>query len=260
MTPATGSSPHASGPLAAGQGGLVPDMGERSAAIAEGHASAVRRMFDRISPTYDLLNRLLSFGIDQRWRTQALDELSRALPEGPLLDSCAGTLDLSLALRRRFTDRRVLSLDFARDMLVAGRSKLDAPELVVADAMRLPLRSSTFAGMVCGFGMRNLADPAAGLAEAHRVLKPGGTFVVLEFFKPTRLPTRVFHALYGRVVLPTLGRIVSGDAEAYWYLSRSMQGFLTRSELEAQMRAAGFREVRARDLTFGVASLVMGVK
>lgn len=259
MTLATRTPQH-SNSAASGGGELVPQLGERSAAIADGHATAVRRMFDRISPTYDLLNRLLSFGIDQRWRTQALDELARALPEGPLVDLCAGTLDLTLALRKRFGDRQVLSLDFARDMLAAGRSKLSAPELVVADAMRLPLRSGSFAGMVCGFGMRNLADPSAGLAEAQRVLKPGGSFVVLEFFRPTRLPTRVFHALYGRVVLPALGRMVSGDAEAYRYLSRSMQGFLTRGEFEAQMRVAGFRDVHARDLTFGVASIVRGVK
>jgi ubiquinone/menaquinone biosynthesis methyltransferase len=259
MQPTPGPSARVSS-LSGPELGLVPEVGARQQAVAEGHAGAVRRMFDRISPTYDLLNRLLSFGIDQRWRKRALALLARDLPAGPLLDLCAGTLDLSLALGRKFADRKIVSLDFARDMLLAGRSKLPAPALVVADAMRLPVRSNVAAGIVCGFGMRNLADPCKGLAEAHRVLAPGGVLVVLEFFKPTRLPTRIFHALYGRVVLPMVGRMVSGDAEAYRYLSRSMQGFLTVREFEAAMRDAGFRDVQSEDLTFGVATLVRGVR
>ncbi len=239
--------------------GLVPDVSAR-AATATGHANAVRRMFDRISPTYDLLNRLLSFGIDRRWRTHALDELARDLPEGPLVDLCAGTLDLSAAMHARFPGRSLFSLDFARDMLVAGRSKAASAKLVVADAMRLPLRSGSVAGMVCGFGMRNLAEPSAGMREVARVLAPGGVFIVLEFFRPTRLPTRVFHAVYARVVLPTLGRIISGDAEAYRYLSRSMQGFLSREEFAGALRDAGFEKVQAFDLTLGIASVVRGVR
>jgi ubiquinone/menaquinone biosynthesis methyltransferase len=238
---------------------LVPEVAAR-AASSEGHAHAVRRMFDRISPTYDLLNRLLSFGIDQRWRSRALELLARDLPEGALLDVCAGTLDLSRALRARFVDRQILALDFARDMLLAGRGKAAGALLAVGDAMQLPIRSSSVAGFICGFGMRNLSDPRAGLREALRVLKPGGVCVVLEFFRPQSVFTRIFHALYAQLVLPSLGRLVSGDAEAYRYLSRSMQGFLSRAEFEAAMREAGFRDVRGHDLTFGVASIVRGVR
>jgi ubiquinone/menaquinone biosynthesis methyltransferase len=238
---------------------LVPEVGAR-VALADSHASAVQRMFDRISPTYDVLNRLLSMGIDQRWRRLALAALARDLPEGALLDVCAGTLDLSLALRLRFPDRRVIALDFARDMLIAGRGKAGGTLLAVADAMRLPIRSESVAGLVCGFGVRNLSDPAAGLREAARVLKPGGVCVVLEFFRPVSLFTRVFHTIYAQVVLPTVGRIVSGDAEAYRYLSRSMRGFLSRTEYEDAMREAGFRDVVGTDLTFGVASIVRGVR
>jgi ubiquinone/menaquinone biosynthesis C-methylase UbiE len=105
-----------------------------------------------------------------------------------------------------------------------------------------------------------VSDPRASLREAARVLKPGGVCVVLEFFRPQSLFTRIFHTLYAQIVLPTLGRLVSGDAEAYRYLSRSMQGFLSRREFETAMVEAGFRQVQGYDLTFGVASIVRGVR
>jgi ubiquinone/menaquinone biosynthesis methyltransferase len=240
--------------------GLVPQLEARSADPTSSHAVAVRRMFDRISPTYDLLNRLLSLGIDRRWRARALTALERGLPEGALLDACAGTLDLSLAMRQRWPTRRLVSLDFARDMLLAGRDKVPGSANVVGDAMRLPLRAAGFAGFICGFGMRNLSDPRAGLREAQRVLAPGGVCVVLEFFRPTSFTTQLFHAFYARLILPLVGRLVSGDAEAYRYLARSMQGFLTRAEFEAALREAGFREVAGWDLSLGIASIVRGVK
>jgi ubiquinone/menaquinone biosynthesis methyltransferase len=240
--------------------GLVPRVDARSAELATAHSHAVQRMFDRISPTYDLLNRLLSMGIDRRWRARALTALARDLPEGALLDVCAGTLDLSLAIRTRWPSRKLLSIDFARDMLLAGRSKVPSTFSVVGDAMQLPVLSGSVAGFICGFGMRNLSDPSAGLREAARVLAPSGVCVVLEFFRPESFATRLFHAAYGRVLLPLVGRIVSGDGEAYGYLSRSMQGFMSRAEFEAAMRDAGFETVEGRDLTFGIASIVRGVR
>lgn len=244
---------------------LVAAVAERKAPNQAAHAVAVRSMFDRISPTYDLLNRLLSLGIDRAWRRKALDLLARDLPaDAPLLDLCAGTLDLAGAVEARFAGRRVLALDFARDMLVAGRAagkvRAATTRLAVADAMRLPLADDCLAGVVCGFGMRNLADPRAGMREVGRALVPGGVFVTLEFFKPVRLVTRAFHGVYGDVVLPTVGSLVSRDRAAYAYLSRSMKGFLTRAEYEAALAEAGFAQVEGRDLLFGIASLVRGVK
>jgi ubiquinone/menaquinone biosynthesis methyltransferase len=240
---------------------LRPELADRAKSPVGGHALAVRDMFDRISPTYDLLNRMLSLGIDRRWRTRTLSVLDSLLSDGPLLDSCAGTLDLAQAMQARWPTRALIACDFARAMLVAGRPKLSASaHALVCDAMRLPFADSSFAGMTCGFGMRNLADPERGVHEAHRVLKPGGAFVVLEFFRPTRVTTRVFHAVYGRGLLPLVGRLVSGDGEAYGYLSRSMRGFLTRDEFEQAMVRAGFHDVRSVDLTFGIASIVWGVK
>jgi ubiquinone/menaquinone biosynthesis methyltransferase len=239
----------------------IAELTARVPADAAGHAVAVRGMFDRISPTYDLLNRLLSAGTDRRWRERALSVLAQVAPGGPVLDSCAGTLDLAAGIAGRWPERALVAGDFAREMLLAGRGKLPAgAQAVMFDAMRLPFPAGTFAAMTCGFGMRNLADPLRGLREAQRVLAPGGAFVVLEFFQPTRLPTRLFHAIYARAVLPLVGKLVSGDGEAYAYLSRSMRGFMTRAQFEDALRSAGFRHVRAVDLTFGVASLVWGIK
>lgn len=217
-------------------------------------------MFDRISPTYDLLNRLLSVGIDKRWRARALARLAEALPEGAVLDSCAGTLDLAAALEQRFPSRTLLAGDFAREMLVRGRAKVRRAPVLVADAMRLPLRSGSLAGMTCAFGMRNLERPEQGLREALRVLKPGGVFVVLEFYRPSTLPMRAFHAVYARFVLPGVGYLVSRDKEAYAYLARSMQGFYTRREFAELAREVGFSQVESEDLSFGIASLFRLVK
>jgi ubiquinone/menaquinone biosynthesis methyltransferase len=236
--------------------GLVSDVGARG----QEHAVAVRSMFDRISPTYDLLNRLLSIGIDKRWRARALTLLAVRLPEGPLLDSCAGTLDLAAAMESRFVGRALLAADFAREMLVRGRSKVSTAPLIVGDAMRLPVQSGVLAGMTCAFGMRNLSSPEAGLREALRVLKPGGVFVVLEFYRPSTLLMRMFHAVYARFVLPGVGSLVSRDPEAYAYLARSMQGFFTRAEFTELARHVGFTEVQSEDLSFGVASLFRLVK
>ncbi len=236
--------------------GLMSEVGARG----HEHAVAVRSMFDRISPTYDLLNRLLSIGIDRRWRARALDRLALRLPEGALLDSCAGTLDLAAALERRFAGRPLFAADFAREMLVRGRAKVAHGRVVVADAMRLPFVDGALAGMSCAFGMRNLANPEAGLREALRVLKPGGVFVVLEFFRPATPLMRAFHAVYARFVLPAIGSLVSRDREAYAYLARSMRGFYTRAEFAELARQAGFSEVSSEDLSFGVASLFRLVK
>jgi ubiquinone/menaquinone biosynthesis methyltransferase len=234
----------------------IADVRARSGEEAS-HETAARGMFERIAPTYDALNRLLSAGIDRRWRVRAVAEVARAAP-GPLLDLCAGTMDLTAILAREFPRERVVALDFSPKMLEAGRHKARGAEVVVGDAMALPFEDGAFGAVVCGFGIRNLADPLRGAREALRVLRPGGAFVTLELFRATRLATRAFHRAYAQVVLPAVGGIVSGDPDAYRYLARSMAGFLTREEYERALEKVGFDEVRGFDLTLGVASIVYG--
>ncbi|MET0286282.1 MAG: ubiquinone/menaquinone biosynthesis methyltransferase [Polyangiales bacterium] len=237
--------------------GLVSEV---SGPRGQTHAVAVRSMFDRISPTYDLLNRLMSLGIDRSWRKRALELLADGLPKGALLDSCAGTLDLAAAMESKFSGRPLLAADFSREMLVNGRGKVKRAPTLVGDAMHLPIRDESLAGMTCAFGMRNLSSPVAGLREALRILKPGGIFVVLEFYRPSTALMRAFHAVYARFVLPTVGSLVSRDKEAYAYLARSMQGFYTRAEFTALAREVGFKAVESEDLAFGIATVFRLVK
>jgi ubiquinone/menaquinone biosynthesis methyltransferase len=229
---------------------------ERRLAAGDSHAAGVRDMFDRIAPTYDTLNHLLSAGIDVRWRKLAIETLAKR-PAGPILDSCAGTMDLTAMIAKRWPHERVIAADFAAQMLDAGKQKAPGAERVVADAMAMPFDDASFAAMICGFGMRNLADTRRGVREARRVLKKGGVFTTLEFFRPTSVATKLFHGVYGNVVLPTVGGLISGDRSAYAYLNQSMKHFVSREGYEALCNEEGFRVVRAEDLTLGVASLVV---
>ena len=179
-------------------------------------------------------------------------------PAGPVLDLCAGTMDLTALVAAARPGERVVAVDFSPAMLEAGRRKAPGAEIVVADATALPFANATFAVALCGFGMRNLGDTARGVREVLRVLRPGGVFVTLELFRPSRLATRAFHAAYARVVLPAVGGLISGDRDAYRYLARSMAGFLSREEYERVLAEAGFEWVRGADLTLGVASVVSG--
>jgi ubiquinone/menaquinone biosynthesis methyltransferase len=213
-------------------------------------------MFERIAPTYDVLNRVLSAGNDRRWRARAVRELGTA-PPGPVLDVCAGTMDLAALIDRARPLDRIVAADFSRAMLERGRRKAPRAEIVVADASELPFEDATFAAVICGFGMRNLADLSRGASEIRRVLRPGGVFVTLELFRPERLATRAFHTAYARLVLPAVGGLVSGDRGAYRYLVRSMEGFVSRREYEGTLRTAGFARVRGFDLTLGMAAIVV---
>jgi ubiquinone/menaquinone biosynthesis methyltransferase len=234
--------------------GPIADVSARRGAEVD-HDQAARGMFERIAPTYDLLNGLLSAGVDRRWRARAVRE-AIAAPPGAALDLCAGTMDLTALVARARPGQRVVAVDFSPAMLHAGKHKAPDAEIVVADAAHLPFADGTFSLVTCGFGMRNLGDTSLGAREILRVLRPGGLFVTLELFRPARLATRAFHFAYARAVLPAVGGLVSGDRGAYRYLARSMAGFLSRHEYERTLGDVGFTDVVGADLTLGIASVV----
>ena len=234
--------------------GPIADVSARAPDLG-GHADGVRDMFGRIAPTYDLLNRVLSGGLDVAWRQRAVDALEGA-PRGPSLDLCAGTLDLTVMLDRARPHQRLIASDFSEPMLLQGRAKVPRAEIVVADAQALPFEDASLAAVICGFGIRNVADPEKAVREVRRVLVPGGVFVTLEFFRPSRLATKLFHRVYASLLLPAVGGLLSGDRGAYAYLARSMDGFLSLAEYERAVTQAGFVGVKSEALTLGVASIV----
>ena len=240
---------------------------ERGEALAAAAGSAekrayVRRVFSEIAPRYDLLNHLLSFNVDKRWRRRAVAALQWDRdPSGLYVDLCAGTMDVANELARRPGFRgTILGTDFAEPMLRAGRDKVASRPVapVVADAVSLPIRSGTASGAIVAFGARNLADLDAGIAEASRVLRDGARLVILEFSMP-RVPfVRTVYRFYFHHVLPTLGRLVSRHPSAYRYLPVSVDNFPNEEELAVRMRRAGFANVRVSRLSFGIAAIHAG--
>ena len=237
----------------------VPELARRASA-PDAHATANQAMFERIAPTYDVLNRLMTAGIARRWRARPGATSRAAAPAGSarILDLCAGTLDLSAALERSLPDAAITACDFSALMLARGEKKVSRTMIVVGDALYLPFEDASFDVVVCGFGMRNLADLRQGIREAKRVLAPSGTFVTLELFAADKLRTRAFHETFANVALPALGAVVAGDRQAYAYLAASMRGFVTRAQYEQMLREEGFEDVAATDLMLGVASIARG--
>ena len=220
----------------------------------------VRGMFDRIAGRYDAANRVMSIGIDVRWRRKAMRPLLADLPQGGcVLDLGAGTLDGALEILKRRPDSRVVAADFAREMLKAGRRKAGADRVAThaADGHALPYATGAFDGAFSAFCVRNLHDLPRALGELRRVLRPGSPLVVLEFFRPAR-PRLFFDRFYNAHLLPLVGWAVTGDRAAYQYLPQSIARFLSRPEFEERVRQAGFANVEGTDLfPAGVASLVV---
>lgn len=223
----------------------------------------VQAMFSAIAPRYDVLNRLLSLGIDRRWRLQA----ARAALEGGaerVLDVATGTGDLAFAVAAMAPSAEVVGIDFAAPMLERARAKARARRgrvrFQVGDGAALAFPEGSFDAVTVGYGLRNFADVDAGLREFLRVLRGGGRLVVLEFPPP---PGGAFGALYRayfRRVLPAVGGLVSGRASAYRYLPASVIAFPPPEALAARMRAAGFGQVRYRLQSLGISAIHLGEK
>jgi len=216
-------------------------------------------MFDAIAPRYDLLNHVLSAGLDARWRTRAIEEL-RLGPGARVLDLCTGTGDLAVAALRAQPAASVIGIDFAAEMLrLASRKmtshRLSSVRLVRGDGTRIPLADATCDAATIGFGIRNVVDPAAALAELARVLRPGGRLAILEFGQP-RLPgIRTMYSWYFRFLLPLVGKLISKHQSAYSYLPASVGTFPPATEFAATIAATGFSQVQAVPLTFGIVYL-----
>ena len=215
-------------------------------------AEGVRRMFDRIAPVYDAMNRLMTAGLDRRWRRLTAEAVAR--PGAHVLDACCGTGDLALACAR--AGARVTGLDFSERMLERARRKGPALEWVQGDALELPFPDASFDGATVGFGVRNLEDLERGLAELRRVLRPGGRVGVLEITRPRGLLRPFYRVWFDRVV-PLLGRVLPGGA-AYAYLPASVRRFPEPDGLADLLRAAGFGEVRYRLFAGGIVALHTG--
>ena len=223
----------------------------------EAKRSYVRSMFAAIAPRYDLLNHLLSLNVDRSWRRAAVRRLAwERRPDGTYLDLCAGTLDLAATLARARGFRgTVLGADFVIPMLVQGKGKAPRVRPVGADALTLPFTDARFDGAMVAFGVRNLADLDAGLREAHRVLRPGARFVVLEFTTPRFAPLRALYLFYFRRVLPAIGRAVSKHRDAYTYLPESVLDFPEPDALARRLEGAGFSNVGYEVLTGGICAV-----
>jgi demethylmenaquinone methyltransferase / 2-methoxy-6-polyprenyl-1,4-benzoquinol methylase len=221
-------------------------------------------MFDAIAGRYDLLNHLLSAGIDRRWRKRAIEALSLTGRER-VLDLCTGTADLAIAaIRAHPAAARVVGVDFAHAMLGVGQEKIrqgrlsDRMALVRGDATRVPLADGVVDAITIGFGIRNVENTAAACGEMHRVLAPGGRVAILEFAIPATPGVRPLYLWYFNHVLPRLGRLISRHAAAYEYLPASVGAFASPDELMTILRQHGFVDVAAAGLTFGVVVLYTG--
>jgi demethylmenaquinone methyltransferase/2-methoxy-6-polyprenyl-1,4-benzoquinol methylase len=213
-------------------------------------------MFAAVSPRYDLLNHLLSASQDRRWRRQAARRVASA-PAGPVLDLCSGTGDQAIAVAR--SGRSVAAVDSCLPMLARARGKLRRRPLpaapLVGDALALPFAPSSFAAVTVAFGVRNVEDPAAALAEIHRVLVPGGRVLILEFAVPRRPLVRWAYLLYFRHVLPAIASLTSPRGPAYRYLRDSVLEFPQREAFRPFLERAGLVDVGWRELSGGTVCL-----
>jgi demethylmenaquinone methyltransferase / 2-methoxy-6-polyprenyl-1,4-benzoquinol methylase len=200
----------------------------------------VRSMFDRIAPVYDVMNHVMTAGLDRRWRRLAVEAVVQ--PGAVVLDACCGTGDLAIAAERE--GGIVTGLDFSGGMLVRARAKSDTIEWVQGDLLALPFPAAAFDAATVGFGVRNVADLGAGLDELRRVLRPGGRLAILEITQP-RGPLRPFFSLWFDRVVPALGRVLPGG-KAYTYLPASVRRFPGAEELAGAIESAGFDAVSFR--------------
>jgi demethylmenaquinone methyltransferase/2-methoxy-6-polyprenyl-1,4-benzoquinol methylase len=224
----------------------------------------VTKMFDTISNEYDGLNRVISFGIDIKWRNKVVDLVSSTNPKN-ILDIATGTGDLAISLSKTSAEE-IVGLDISDGMLEVGRKKIKTKNLdgiikmVIGDSEDLPFENDTFDAITVAFGVRNFMNLKKGLSEIQRVLKPNGIFVILETSVPTKTPYKQGYKLYSKFILPTIGKVFSKDRSAYKYLSESASVFPYGEELNNILIETGFINVEDHPQTFGVATIYTASK
>jgi len=230
----------------------------------QGKKEQVTKMFDNISKEYDNLNRVISFGIDIKWQNKVVEIVGKTNPK-TILDIATGTGDLAISLTKTSASK-IVGLDISDGMLSVGRKKIDKLnlnqqiEMVLADSEKIPFEDASFDAITVAFGVRNFENLETGLSEIYRVLKPGGTFVVLETSIPTRSPYKQGYKFYSTKILPTIGRIFSKDKVAYKYLSDSAASFPYGEAFNNILAKTGFIAIENKPQTFGVASIYLAKK
>jgi len=231
---------------------------------ADSKKTQVAEMFDQISPKYDLLNHTLSLGIDIFWRKKAIKRLRPYHPE-LMLDVATGTGDFAFEAMRLQPDK-IIGLDISAGMLEVGRQKIrkkkltEQIEFVQGDSENMAFESNKFDAITVGFGVRNFENLRKGLAEMHRVLKPGGVVAILEFAQPERFPVKQLYQLYFRYMLPVIGKWVSRDQAAYTYLPESVHAFPYGAEFITILQEIGYKKATCELLSFGISALYIAEK
>ena len=218
-------------------------------------------LFDRISGTYDFLNHFLSLGIDRYWRKKAIAGMP---PQKEVLDVAIGTADLTLEMFRQHKAQKVVGIDLSEQMMAIGEKKLRqkgySASFLSANAQEMPFAANRFDAVTCAYGCRNFSNLSAGLSEMYRVLRSGGTLIILEFSYPTHPLIRWLYDLYFTRILPLIGRFISRDKDAYTYLHRSVKEFCYGEAFVQQLRTAGFTDIHFEPLTWGITTVYRATK
>lgn len=224
----------------------------------------VAEMFDNISPKYDFLNHFLSMGIDIQWRKKVVKQI-QSLQAEKVLDIATGTGDLAIMIAEN-TKAQITGLDLSAGMLEVGRKKVTEKglenriEMIQGDSENLPFEDDTFDAITVSFGVRNFENLEKGLNEINRVLKPNGTFIILEFAQPEQFPMKQLYGFYSKNILPTIGRIFSKDNAAYTYLPESVEAFPYGEKMVEIIKNCGFTSVKNKNLTFGISAIYTSIK
>lgn len=225
----------------------------------------VREMFNSIAPAYDVMNRMMTFGIDTIWRRKAVDMVGKYKPRR-VLDVATGTGDLAFLIDRRLQPEQLLGIDLSEGMLAIARQKAeqkgvaDRVSFAVEDCLSLSLPDNSYDAITVAYGVRNFENLKQGFAEMYRVLAPGGVLCVIELSTPEHFPMRQLYKFYTYTIIPLVGRIVSRDSKAYSYLPRSVAAVAQGEEMLDIFRSVGFKNCRLRRLTFGACTIYIGEK